>query len=327
MVGETEGKRSARVKPYRGAFYAVWSENGLTQRRALRTKDRAVAERNLTHFIAEVSGPLETVGEIYNAWVEDKKIQGKPHKRQEECWRQSKSTFQNLKPQHINKETCRAYVKTRERGGVSRATIRKELEMVRAAVNWRDPNTKADFEIPAAESNPRDRYLSKAEYYKIRDAAEGHVKLFIILALATAARPSAILDLTWDRVDLRRKVIRLGKGEKRQKGRATVPMTQEAHKALLEANELARTDHVIEWADRPVASIKKAFQRLKKKVGMDDVTLYTFRHTSAVWMAEARNPMSEIAQYLGHTSTKITEKHYARFSPQHLKKASKALEV
>ncbi len=37
--------------------------------------------------------------------------------------------------------------------------------------------------------------------------------------------------------------------------------------------------------------------------------------------------MSEIARYLGHKDSRITERVYARFSPEHLRAASKSLEV
>ncbi len=43
--------------------------------------------------------------------------------------------------------------------------------------------------------------------------------------------------------------------------------------------------------------------------GLADVTLHVLRHSAAVWMAEAEVPMSEIAQYLGHTSMRTTESH------------------
>jgi integrase len=43
-------------------------------------------------------------------------------------------------------------------------------------------------------------------------------------------------------------------------------------------------------------------------------------------MAEQGIPMDEIAQYLGHTDPRITYRVYARFSPEHLKKAANALE-
>jgi integrase len=43
-------------------------------------------------------------------------------------------------------------------------------------------------------------------------------------------------------------------------------------------------------------------------------------------MAEEGVPMSEISQYLGHTDTKTTEKHYARYSPTFLRRAGAVLD-
>lgn len=47
----------------------------------------------------------------------------------------------------------------------------------------------------------------------------------------------------------------------------------------------------------------------------------------AVWMAESGRPMSEIAQYLGHSDSQITETVYARYSPHYLRRAAAALEM
>ena len=50
------------------------------------------------------------------------------------------------------------------------------------------------------------------------------------------------------------------------------------------------------------------------------------RHSAAVHMAEEGVPISEISQYLGHSNTQITERIYARYSPEYLRKAAAALE-
>lgn len=42
-------------------------------------------------------------------------------------------------------------------------------------------------------------------------------------------------------------------------------------------------------------------------------------------MAEAGVSMDEIAQYLGHSNAAITARVYARFSPDHLRRAADAL--
>ena len=96
--------------------------------------------------------------------------------------------------------------------------------------------------------------------------------------------------------------------------------------ALTEARAGALTDHVIEYAGEAVASIKKGFSAAVELAGLSDVSPHVLRHTAAVWMAEAGKPMPEIAQYLGHRDSRITERVYARFSPQHLRGSAEVLE-
>ena len=77
--------------------------------------------------------------------------------------------------------------------------------------------------------------------------------------LTTAARVTAVLALTWDRVDFERRQINLRLGEGRRKGRAIVPINDTLLSALIDARQGALTDYVVEWACRPVKSIKKGF--------------------------------------------------------------------
>jgi integrase len=102
-------------------------------------------------------------------------------------------------------------------------------------------------------------------------------------------------------------------------------MADAALSELSQASKAALTNHVIEWAGKPVRSIKKAIQRTAGRAMIEGVTPYVLRHTAAVWMAEGGVPMSEISQYLGHTSTAVTERVYARYSPDHLRRASDAI--
>lgn len=53
---------------------------------------------------------------------------------------------------------------------------------------------------------------------------------------------------------------------------------------------------------------------------------HVFRHTAGVWMAQADVPIQKIAQFLGHTSTRVTERTYARYSPSFMKDAAAALD-
>src|SRR5690606_16165522 len=95
---------------------------------------------------------------------------------------------------------------------------------------------------------------------------------------------------------------------------------------LLEAQKAAVTPYVIEYGGQKVGNIKKGFAAAVKRAGLDDVTPHDLRHTAAVWMAEAGASMAEIAQVLGHSDERITYRVYARFSPDHLRRAMTALE-
>ena len=96
---------------------------------------------------------------------------------------------------------------------------------------------------------PRDRYLTREEYARLLDGARSpHIKLAIQLMLATAGRVTAILELTWSRVDFENNRIFLGSDTARTgKGRATVPITASLREALLEAQRAALTPYVVEY--------------------------------------------------------------------------------
>lgn len=313
-----------RRKLYRGSWYAVWTEDGKTRRVALRTKDRAVAEQRLADLQRQPVG--NTVAEIYAQYVVELAAKGKDADRAREAWKALERPFGALRPDQVTKGLCRAYAAERRRWGRSDGTIGKELSCLRAALRWRDKHTPADIELPRRPP-PRDRRLSRAEYRRLRLAAKAgglHLYVFVVLGIATAGRKQALLDLTWDRVDFRREEIRLADGQG-GKGRATVPMTRHARRVLSLAYRARETAFVIEYAGRPIGSVKRAFAAACARAGLEEVTPHVLRHTAAAWMAEAGVPMDEIAQYLGHSDPRITYRVYARYSPSYLRRAAAAL--
>lgn len=242
------------------------------------------------------------------------------------AWQRMEDTFGALRPDQITREKCRAYVAKRRRRGRGDNTIRKELTTLRSALRWHDKNTKAVVEMPAMPK-PREVFITRDEFYRLYDAAKvPHVKLYLLLAWSTAGRKEAILSLTWEQIDLKRGVVDLGAGVG-NKGRAKPPMTQRLRAALLEAKKAATTDYVVEWAGGRVKSIRKGFDAAVKASGLDpSITPHDIRRSSARRMVESGRPMSEVSQFLGHTSTTITERFYGRYSPDYLRKAAEALE-
>jgi integrase len=241
--------------------------------------------------------------------------------------------FGHLDPAQITPEICRGYIAARRTLGRKDGTIWTELGHLRTVLNWAEKTGTIEraphIERPP-KPDPKTRYLTREEASRLLDtAAMPHIRLFIVLAITTAARTSALLELTWDRCDFDRGTIDLSSTALafRRKGRATVPMNETARMALVEAKAGARTRFVIEWAGQRIKKVRRGIDAAARRAGIVGVTPHVLRHTAAVWMAESGHPMTEIAQYLGHSDSRITERVYARYSPTHLRKAADALEL
>lgn len=313
-----------RLKLYRGKWAVVGIDaQGKTYRRSLGTTDRSEAERKFRDV--RVATPGDTVADAVGMYLKEKESRARSYEAMEASWKALRPVFGHLRPDQIDRTLCRNYAARRRAAGRADGTIIKDLGFLRTALKWAN-KPGAQWELPSAPP-PRERALSRAEYARLLEAcALPHIRLFVVLALHTGGRASALLELTWDQINFDRGLIHLSKGEERRKGRATVPMTAPARESLQSAYNERTSDFVIEWAGRPVKSIKRAFRAACASAGLKGVTPHVLRHTCAVWQAEAGVPMSQIAQFLGHTNSKITEAVYARYSPEFLRAGAKALE-
>lgn len=331
---------------HRGQFCAVLYENGKRQGRIAVGKDQAEAAREIRKLNAERArdkrGEILTVDTIFALYIADRERAKKAAIfRMKQCRDLIKPHFGALLPTQIDKELCDTYIERRRNLGVGDATIRTELTYLAIALRfaahtklikwadvpriWRPPQARA-------RSTVEDWHLTRPQAKRLLAAAADipHLRLWIILALGTAGRPLHILQLTWDRVDFHGRSINLDdpKQDRTAKGRARVPMNDEVYEALIEARRQAdpTSPYVITWAGKPCKRIKGAFERAAARAGLD-CSPYRLRHTAAVWMAEAGVPIEEISQYLGHTNLEITRKHYARYSPTHLRRAAASLQI
>ena len=312
-----------QLKLYRGKYYAYSKVDGDSVRRSLRTSDEPVAKRRFEDFLKQQLTPSNTVEEIFNVYRAEKENE---HGSLGYLWIPLQF-FKDYTPEQITRDKCKQYVqKRRDKDKVGDWTIIREIGALRAAMRFHDKETPARFYIPPAPAY-KERYLTKQEFKKLMaGSVEPHIKLFIIMGLCTAARKSAILQLKWEQVDFKRGIINFGNSNK-YKGKAQVPINTTLGKALKEYYEARTCEYVIEYGSKPIKDVKRGFTAAVKRAGLEDVTPHVLRHTAAVWMAENRVPMSEISQYLGHKNTAITEKVYARYSPEYLRSAAESLEI
>lgn len=313
---------------HRGKFALAIGTGSARKRFSTGTDDEGVARaRARDMFKALTEAKSDRIADLWDAYLADRAQDGKNVARQRDAWKALGPVFGERLGHDIRKNDCREYAALRQRHGRAIRTVRTELEYLRACLNLRYGRGNTHVWIPVA-SKPRDRYLSREELDKLLAAVSTpHVRLFIILAVTTAARMSAILELQWDQVDFKHNTVSFNQEgrEQNNKHRPTVPLNQRARAALVEASEAARTPYVIEWDGKPLKRISKAIRQAAARSGVA-CSPHVFRHTAGVWMAQADVPLLMIAQFMGHSTTKVTEHTYARYSPSFMKDAATALD-
>ncbi len=320
-----------RILFFRGKFnvYREPSE-GEPRRISLRTADRDEAERRFADYQAALKRSATTVAEITEDYLADRgpRIAGLATARFN--LKAILPAFGHLRPDQVNRANSREYVTLRREQGRKDSTIRRELAVLSAALHWANKQTPAIIEMPP-QPPPKSGHLTRVQYRAFREASKQvfHLHTFVVLAYSTGGRASAVLDLKWEtNIDFGRGLIHLGiPGEKRQKGRATVPMTDGLRAVLEEARKAAVTDYVVEYGGKRVLSVKRAFKACSARAGLPkDTSPNILRHSCAVHLAESGVDLIEISRYLGHSNTLTTYRVYAVHSPQYLKKAAMALE-
>lgn len=244
--------------------------------------------------------------------------------------------------------TCRAYareratprdvtIRTRSGKSIERtysagpATVRRELGVLQAALNHAHEEgllvhpIKVKLSEPGA---PRDRWLTRAEAAKLLRAAAPHLRRFIVLSLYTGRRATAVLDLTWTRVDLDGGVIRFrpeGEAEtNKRRGRCRIARQLGVHLRIWHRKR--RDTHLVTFRGTSLASIKKAVRQAGERAGLVGITPHVLKHTAITWaIMDGRLSIEGAAEFFD-TSPATIRKTYWHHSPHHQDEGLAAVE-
>ena len=198
---------SKGARLYRRSDRGVWIIRDGDRRLSTGTGDRRQADAALARYLAERDRPIGprspdqvTVAEVLDLYARERA----PHVRDPErigtCIKALVPILGPLPLSSITGETCRRYGKTR---GRAPGTIRKDLGTLAAAIN----HCHTEGYITAAprvrlpqKPTPRDRWLTRDEAARLlwaayRNPRSKHLACFILAALYTGTRSSAILGL------------------------------------------------------------------------------------------------------------------------------------
>lgn len=128
------------------------------------------------------------------------------------------------------------------------------------------------------ENNVRNRVLTHEEYESLLGYCPPHTAQVVKMAYYTAMRQGEILNLTWDRIDLKSGFIRLKPEDTKTNEARAIPIHPEVMEML---KAMPRTIHgrVFTLDGKPLSEVKRSFKTACNKAGLVDVVFHTLRHT------------------------------------------------
>ncbi|SVC01621.1 uncharacterized protein METZ01_LOCUS254475, partial [marine metagenome] len=187
---------------------------------------------------------------------------------------------------------------------VKSATVNRELGFLSSAINyakseweWDIPNLVEGRKLP--KPGGRTRHLSRKEVGLLMaaiDQTSPAAADLILLAVHTGCRRGELLELEWNRVDLKRNEIYLDTIHTKNSKPRTVAINSAAREALIHRASI-RAKHCPDspwvfvhtqgrWKGHRVKSCRRAFQTACKRAGIADFTFLDLRHTCASWLVQ-----------------------------------------
>ena len=338
-----------------GVWYVLYSGPIRDERKSLRTKDPEVAQERFKGWLEQDQLEKEmcedpTISFCLDLWM-DQWIEGQmlSEQRYPSIVAHLKKHFGDKTVSKVTRKDSEEYIKLRKLGVYGRkpgsnSTIRQELTKLRACLNFMvskvepierrlDPRKKPYIMLPP-NSPPRDLVLTREQLQLLYDyclldgpqlrsvhqGPEGWMTRearFCILAMETAARKSALLELTWDLVHWDQGILQLNPEGRQQttKFRPTIPMSDKLIFMLKKIYPFRKNELILDSK----TEITHGLKRIIKDLGLPEETSpHTFRHTWATHASEDGVPIKKIAQFLGDAPETV-RKSYEHLQPDFLK--------
>lgn len=327
-------------------WYITYTDaSGKRVRRSSGTADRAEAEqleaklRRENHRRRKLGETNYTFDELMMEYLRSASPTKKSHKRDIEICRVLKQHFSNLALNEIKAEHVRKYKETRAH--CTNSTIRRELSLLSSAINWARSELDWDIANPVENRMPPKakteiRWLTIAEQNRLlaemqKSKRYARVYDFTIIGLYAGMRPTEIMMLTEDRIDLEEGLIYIRPEDQKNGQHATIPIHPEVDAAIRRRIKWKKK-HDVEstWLfchtdGTHIQDLRKTFSRLCKAVGIQNISQRNMRHTCASRLLHEGVPIEYVSKVLRHSSINITLQHYGHLRTEETRKAVSAL--
>jgi integrase len=340
----------------RECYYIVWTERGRSRERSTGTADREQAQIKLAEFLQRIdrrTGPRDPsqvfVTDVLIDYQREKETKVVASVRLGYAVTELINFFEGNSVADITTQTCARYSDLRKRRPTQRkdrsskspekpispGTIRRELGVLRAAVNRAHKLGKITravaVELPE-RPQPRDRWLIRKEAAALIRAARTpqarlYLPLFVLLGLYTGRRKEAILSLRWPQVDLQARTINFDIAGRRRtnKKRGIIPIPPRLLPHLRRAKKRGGDmGYVLHIDGERIKDIKKGFKAACDRAEIDRASPHTLRHTAATWLMQAGVDPWQAAGYLA-MSVETLLRTYGHHHPDYQRNAAEAI--
>ena len=142
-----------------------------------------------------------------------------------------------------------------------------------------------------------------------------HAKAILATSFYTGMRKGEILSLTWDKVDLSNRVIKLKAKDTKDREPRTVPVCDGLYEILKAIPREIHDNHVLQYKVKSVRDIRAGLKRACKdaripygRLVKDGFVLHDLRHTFNTYMRKAGVPESVIMEITVHSTRKMLDR-------------------
>jgi integrase len=220
---------------------------------------------------------------------------------------------------------------------VSKHTVHKELttlgRALRLARKRRWPDGGRYFEghvddlMPddfSAEYRPRERWLPPAEFEALLKVLPAHRQLWLALAAYLGARAGEVAGLRWEHIHWDAAQVELW-GTKTEGAARMVPLPKPLAQVLAPLRRDADGNERAGLVAGPWPNDSRDITAACKRAGIARCSPNDLRRTYASWLAQGGQSALTIGRLLGHTTSHMAERVYARLSTGSLHAAVRVL--
>ena len=161
------------------------------------------------------------------------------------------------------------------------------------------------------ENNARDRVLSVEAIDRLLCHLPRYAALVVHFAYLTGMRSGEIFNLTWDRVSLKDRIIRLQAEDTKTSEPRVIILSGQLLDIVLEAQKVRALGHnqVFTYKGRQLKSIRKAFISACQQADITDFRFHDLRHTFNTNMRKAGVPQAVIMKMTGHKTAAMFHRY------------------